>query len=401
MIILKKNNSAISALRNDKNKLTTELIDEYKKIRSLAYLSDVELDDDINSILLRGNPGLGKTSLIIYLLCELKDFKMGNKDPSIYLYKGGNNDRPIVYEYKCGILSEVEESTVPEKVDLIISDSYNCEINSNFVLFISSSDQNSYKNFVNYNGGKQYVYFDVFSKNEIEEWKVLCLPTNLVNFIDKYNLTERYGRVPRHIYFATIYGIHFGRDYWNENYTTGMNAVISNLGFTEFIQKYILPGYFSHKEISKLEIFDVSLSHYLIKYSYKNLMEISEDDMEFISDEVVEYIFDAIHHLSNINDIHIIVDMCYGYFSEKQIPFPLFQLLFQELVWCKCVYNLQHLTNAKDSNNNKPLKLYAISPTNFKEKFCKLFKCGIYTTCMNGIYSSYLNTKKQRKDIFN
>lgn len=43
-----------------------------------------------------------------------------------------------------------------------------------------------------------------------------------------------------------------------------------------------------------------------MKYLYKNLFEISGDEMNFISNEVVDYISSSIHHLSSYDEIEYI-----------------------------------------------------------------------------------------------
>lgn len=43
-----------------------------------------------------------------------------------------------------------------------------------------------------------------------------------------------------------------------------------------------------------------------MKYLYKNLFEISGEEMNFISNEVVDYISSSIHHVSSYDEIEYI-----------------------------------------------------------------------------------------------
>lgn len=149
------------------DKLKEYLIDSYRKYPKL--------------FLLRGNPGLGKTSFIIYLLYMLKDY---SKKYKIYVLKNINKDYCATFLYENGKLREVNK--LDENVDIVISDSYdfqNIDGVNLFVLYVSSPDENSYKTFINYNLSRQCLYLDVFSDEEIKEWKEYCLPPNLSKYI--------------------------------------------------------------------------------------------------------------------------------------------------------------------------------------------------------------------------
>lgn len=304
--------------------------------------------------LLRGNPGLGKTSFIIYLLHMLKEYSYEENDLKksrlkIYVCKNIETKQCIRYEYKDGKLEPV--NSLPRTMDIIISDSFDLDLECKTVLFclyVSSPDQKSYNSFINYDGAKENLYLDVFSDEEIEEWKKYCLPKDLSDYISKNDLAKKYGNVPRHIYFAAIGGVYYNRDYWKEMYCKGIDTVVGDCGFVNFLQKYILPcdPYCQdRKEISTMNVFDSTLCHYIIKYSYNNIFEINKYEMGFISGDVVDYIMNGIHHVSSIKEA-ILIKKLFNKIKINVDQHPLlYSMLFQELSWCKLMFVRNDIEN--------------------------------------------------------
>lgn len=250
--------------------------------------------------LLRGNPGLGKTSFIIYLLCKLREYS--KKEYNIVFMKNVNKSKVNYVLTKEGTLKETADTDLPKLLDCVISDSYDYNIMEsgkyhNLVIFISSPDVKNYScyNKYIYKLDKQDLYLDVFSKSEINEWMEYCLTKRLKNYITENKLDERYGGIPRHIYFAAIYGEYFRKSYWDDIYTKAINTVIGNYGFADFIEKYLVP-YKEKNESSPSEgVFDITLSHCIVKYLLEidktnkdnaKAWKLSAEEMRFISNDV-------------------------------------------------------------------------------------------------------------------
>lgn len=186
-----------------------------------------------NCFLLRGNPGIGKSSFIIYLLYMLKEYscienEFGHR-LNIYYYKNLQKNKPAKFKYEDGKLIYKKEEPKEEDIDIIISDSYNydvCHKDHLLILYISSPNDGSYSNFSKQTRGeRKKLYLDVFSPTEIEEWRDFCLPDYLREYIKNNKTAEKYGNIPRHIYFDALHMTCYGRDYWDEIYSIGMNAI--------------------------------------------------------------------------------------------------------------------------------------------------------------------------------
>lgn len=221
-----------------------------KKNELLKVLKSMIKDESNNAFLLRGNPGLGKTSFIIYFLYKLNQYRINekifdllfneirkkksllindiklienriNKHITIAYYKNTNNGYA---EYILNNEGKLVRESLPSP-DIIITDSYNLEkkIGTLLVLYVSSPDMKSYKNFYDYGESeRKCLYLDVFSPTEIEDWIKKCLPGDLGNYIRENNVAKRYGYVPRHIYFDAVYSFYYNRSYWDEIYCNGL-----------------------------------------------------------------------------------------------------------------------------------------------------------------------------------
>lgn len=63
--------------------------------------------------------------------------------------------------------------------------------------------------------------------------------------------------------------------------------------------------------------------------------------MEFISNDVVNYLFNSFYHLADYDEIKKLKNFFYKLKFETN--YKLYQFLFQELVWCKCSYCIKDL----------------------------------------------------------
>lgn len=120
-----------------------------------------------------------------------------------------------------------------------------------------------------------------------------------------------------------------------------------------------------------------------MKYLYKNLFEISGDGMNFISNEVVDYISSSIHHVSSYDEIEYIKTVFYEKIPDKTSLLGHFA--FQELMWYKCVNNkIMYVQNCNRGFND------------FKE----CFKSPIYILGNDVFYLLHLFTLKNRDVIY-
>lgn len=409
-------NDIINCIENENDRIN-QFSHSIKTVKSFYKLKREELEKLIKSLsisekrncfLLRGNPGLGKTSFIIYLLLMLKEYSRKLK---IYVCKNGQNNEPITYQYVNGVL-QVSDINSTSDSDIIITDSfdYNKNINNQIlVLYISSPDNKNYRKYDSVKTeNKSNLYLDIFSNDEIKEWCEFCLPPNLKDYIEDNNLAKKYGNIPRHIYFASLYHEYYNKDYYEDIYSKGINTVIGNNGFYGFIKKYILPleNMDKKKCVTELNIFDITLCHYIIKYSYENLFTVSTYKMDIISDEIVKYIFESIHHLSKESEIEIIKELFFNHLINEYDN-PLYRLVFQEFIFCKCLYHSEFILNACKYNEIDVIDIHRITDEkdilNNKselERFKELFNCTIYKTNKEGIFFLQLITLKNGEVIY-
>lgn len=102
--------------------------------------------------LLRANPGLGKTSFIIFLLCKLKEYS--EKGYVILFYKSINNGKNVIFELQedsLKVITEEDDSNMSD-VDVVITDSFNYNVKGKdrkhcLVIYISSLDKDNYSNY--------------------------------------------------------------------------------------------------------------------------------------------------------------------------------------------------------------------------------------------------------------
>lgn len=358
-----------------------------------------------NYALLRGNPGLGKTSFIIYLLYQLKQYneelKRENKEIlNILVYKNVQKEQNV--EYKLNDEGILEISTKQCDANVIISDSYNCPIPNydslSLILYVSSPDTKNYKEYSNKQGENNSdcidLYLDVFNETEIKEWKEFCLPKDLKDHIENNKSEKKYGYIPRHIYFDAIYHVYYGKVYWEDIYGYGINAVIGNLGFIDFLRNYLLPCRTDTEKITDTKVFDTSICHYIIKYKYEDMFTVSTRELEFISNEVIDYVFKSINHISKKSDMEAIMKLFYGYLN-KQYRHPIYIQLFQELVWCKCVYYTYHLINVIGEEN-----FIKIDNDEDLIHFNSIFNLGIYKISKDGCYIVHFLTLENGEMIY-
>lgn len=385
-----------------------EIYKKYLKIIKRDYnIDEKTIEEKVNQcdyrLLLRGNPGCGKTSFIIYLLMKINQLEneIGLEINTQIYISNQESDMYDRYILKNGIIPSQYDFTQVFDCEIAISDSYDLKNDDDrtkaaIFLYVTSPDEKNYKSFNNYFGQKECFYMDVFDDGEIDDWIKYCLSSELQISVKKNEYNKRYGNVPRHIYYAAIYDVYYGRNYWDEIYTKGIDKIIGDLGYINFIEKYLYPckrnqTISNRTDINsnyKTDYFDSTLYQYIIKYSYINYHHIREYEMEFISDDVFDYIMDSIRYKADKDEIKYI-----QFFFNRMNGYnyhPLYQLLFQELVWYKFLYQSNIFSKSSVS-------IYSVNDI---EKFKQLFDCKIFQTNTSKVYLLHLATFDNKEVIY-